>query len=97
MASPPDQFRGVIEIEVSGAHHSVPARRHGNHRDRSPPRLTGAARGHRELLRGRITGLIRRADGSTDSALLLPPCRRRAEWQDASHPTQIGSHLWSTI
>jgi hypothetical protein len=35
--------------------------------------------------------------GSIDSGLLSPPCRRRAELQDANHATQIGSHIWSTI
>jgi hypothetical protein len=32
-----------------------------------------------------------------DSGLLLPPCRRQAELQDANHATQIGSHICSTI
>jgi putative flippase GtrA len=35
--------------------------------------------------------------GWSVSGLLSPPCRRRAELQDANHPMQIGSHIWSTI
>jgi hypothetical protein len=34
---------------------------------------------------------------SNVSGLLSPPCRRRAELQNANHPMQIGSHIWSTI
>jgi hypothetical protein len=31
------------------------------------------------------------------SGLLSPPCGPRVELQDATHVTQLGSHIWLTI
>jgi hypothetical protein len=51
------------------------------------------------LIRLSSSGIFYMQDkgGFIDSGLLLPPCRRQAELQDANHATQIGSHIWSTI
>jgi hypothetical protein len=46
---------------------------------------------------GRPLELIGFLFWSKVSGLLSPPCRRRAELQNANHPMQIGSHIWSTI
>jgi hypothetical protein len=62
-----------------------------------PADVLAAIKSKREKGHGHTAKRIMSMASWIDSGLLLPPCRRQAELQDANHATQIGSHICSTI